>query len=302
MKMFVRVVELKSITAAAKYFRLSPAAASHRILQLEEQVGVRLLTRTTRSLHPTEAGTIFYQHALDVLAAVERAETSMAMASGVPAGELRVAAPLGFGRTILAPLVCEFSNLQPRVEIRLRLSDRSADLLTEPVDMAICMSDLPNSSLISRKLADCPRVLCASPAYLEKHGAPKQIKDLAGHNCLVLRFSESAEARWTLMTPDGPQAVTVSGRFDTDDGDVLIEWALDGEGILLKPYWEVAEYLRDGRLQIVLPDCPPEPVSLVMLYPHRQLPARVRAFADFLAEKTYALIPGPDDALDRVAA
>jgi DNA-binding transcriptional LysR family regulator len=295
MKAFVRAVELKSISAAARSLRLSAAAASHRILQLEEQVGVRLLNRTTRSLEPTEAGYIFYDHAIGVLEAVERAETSMAMVSGTPTGQLRVAAPLGFGRRVLAPLISEFHSLQPRVEIRLRLSDRDVDLMSDSVDVAISMSALSDSSFISRKLADCPRVLCASPDYLAKHGAPEQVEDLSNHNCLVLRFPGSTHARWTLYTAEGAQSVAISGRFDADDGDVLTEWALEGEGIVLKPYWEVAEHLREGRLHVVLPHSPPGSVSLMMLYPHRQLlPAKVRAFADFLIEKSRCMIQAPD--------
>jgi DNA-binding transcriptional LysR family regulator len=303
MKVFVRAVELKSISAAARNLRLSAAAASHRILQLEEHVGVRLLNRTTRSLQPTEAGCIFYEHALNVLDAVERAESSMAMASGVPTGQLRVAAPLGFGRRILAPLVSEFHALHPKVEMRLRLSDHAVDILSESVDVAIRMSALPDSSFISRKLADCPRVLCASPAYLERHGEPERPEDLLSHNCLLLRFPGSTEFRWTLDTPEGPQTLPVTGKLDADDGDVLTEWTLQGEGIMLKPYWEVADHLHAGRLRVVLPDFPPEPVSLVMLYPHRHLlPAKVRVFADFLIEKSRLLIPRPPSEDAKAAA
>ena len=303
LKVFVRAVELKSISAAARNLRLSAAAASHRILQLEEQVGVRLLNRTTRSLQPTEAGCIFYEHALNVLEAVERAESSMAMASGVPTGSLRVAAPLGFGRRILAPLVQEFHELHPKVEVRLRLSDHAVDLLSESVDVAIRMSALPDSSFIVRKLADCPRVLVASPSYIAKHGAPQRPEDLLQHNCLLLRFPGSTDFRWTLNTPEGPSTLPVSGKFDADDGDVLTEWTLEGAGIMLKPYWEVADHLESGRLQVVLPDHPPEPVSLVMLYPHRHLlPAKVRVFADFLIEKSRLLIPRPPEAEAKAAA
>jgi DNA-binding transcriptional LysR family regulator len=303
LKVFVRAVELKSISAAARNLRLSAAAASHRILQLEEQVGVRLLNRTTRSLQPTEAGCIFYEHALNVLEAVERAESSMAMASGVPTGSLRVAAPLGFGRRILAPLVQEFHALHPKVEVRLRLSDHAVDLLSESVDVAIRMSALPDSSFIVRKLADCPRVLVASPSYIAKHGAPQRPEELLQHNCLLLRFPGSTDFRWTLNTPEGPSTLPVSGKFDADDGDVLTQWTLEGAGIMLKPYWEVADHLESGRLQVVLPDYPPEPVSLVMLYPHRHLlPAKVRVFADFLIEKSRLLIPRPPEAEAKAAA
>jgi len=296
LKVYVRAVELKSISAAARSLRLSAAAASHRILQLEEQVGVRLLNRTTRSLQPTEAGCIFYEHALNVLEAVERAESSMAVASGIPTGSLRVAAPLGFGRRILAPLVSEFHALHPRIEVRLRLSDHAVDLLSESVDVAIRMSTLPDSSFIVRKLADCPRVLCAAPSYIERCGEPQTPADLVHHNCLLLRSPGSTDFRWTLTSPSGPQTPPVSGNFDADDGDVLTEWALEGEGIVMKPYWEVAELLRAGRLQVVLGDYPPDPVSLVLLYPHRNLlPAKVRVFADFLIERSRLLIKGPPE-------
>ena len=302
-QVFVKAVELKSISAAGRSLRLSAAAASHRILQLEEQLGVRLLNRTTRSLQPTEAGMTFYEHALEVLAAVERAENSMATASGVPAGSLRVTAPLGFGRKFLAPLVSEFHALHPRLEIRLRLSDHVIDLLSESVDVAVRMAVLPDSSLVVRKIADCPRVLCASPAYLEANGRPQTPDDLLQHNCLLLRYPGSTQARWTLDTPAGSTVVPVSGRFDADDGDVLTEWALQGAGIALKPYWEVAEHLSRGELEVVLPEYPPEAVSLTLLYPNKHLlPARVRLFADFLVERTRLLIPRPADAPAIVAA
>lgn len=285
MNVFVRAVELKSISAAARSLRLSSAAASHRILQLEEQVGARLLNRTTRSLQPTEAGKVFYEHAVEVLRAVERAENSVAKASGVPTGTLRVTAPLGFGRSILAPLVSRFHARYPKVEVRLRLSDHNLDLLAESVDLAIRMTDLPDSSFVARKLIDCPRVLCASPDYIAQHGQPEQPDDLMAHNCLLLRFPGGGSPRWTFRTPQGDAAVAVTGSFDADAGDVLTEWALNGDGIILKPYWEVAQHIARGELCVVMPEHPPEPSNLTLLYPHRHLlPAKVRAFADFVAE------------------
>ena len=295
LNVFVKAVELKSISAAGRHLRLSAAAASHRIQQLEEQVGARLLNRTTRNLQPTEAGRIFYEHALGVLDAVEKAKSSMAVCSGVPTGSLRVAAPLGFGRRLLAPMVSQFHALHPKVEVRLRLSDHTVDLLSESVDIAVRMAAMQDSSLISRKLADCPRVLCASPHYLERYGRPERPEDLLQHNCLLLRFPGTTESRWTLTTPEGPVSLPVSGRFVADDGDVVTEWALQGDGIVLKPYWEVAQQLRNNELEVVLPHNPPEPLTLVLLYPHRHLlPAKVRAFADFLIEKTKPLIERPE--------
>jgi DNA-binding transcriptional LysR family regulator len=201
---------------------------------------------------------------------------------------------LGFGRRFLAPLVSEFHTLYPRMEIRLRLSDHVIDLLSESVDVAVRMAVLPDSSLVVRKIADCPRVLCASPGYLQANGRPRTPDDLLQHNCLLLRYPGSAQARWTLNAPDGPTVVPVSGRFDADDGDVLTEWALQGAGITLKPYWEVADHLNRGELEVVLPEFPPDEVSLTLLYPNKHLlPARVRLFADFLVERTRLLIQRP---------
>jgi DNA-binding transcriptional LysR family regulator len=285
LKIFMRAVDLHSISAAARSMRLSPAAASHRILQLENRIGARLLNRTTRSLQPTEEGLIFYEHAVEVLAAVDRAESRMASTRGTPTGALRVTAPLGFGRRVLAPLVVDFNKRFSEVQVRMRMSDHVIDLLSEAVDVAIRMAAPTDSSLIGRKLADCPRVLCASPGYLRAHGTPRQPADLLDHNCLLLRFPGSKQFRWKLIGPDEPIVLPVSGNFDADDGDVLTAWALHDAGIALKPYWEVAEHLRSGALETVLDDFPPEPVSLLILYPHRQLnSAKVKAFVEFLMQ------------------
>jgi len=281
-RVFVRVVEQDSMSAAGRQLRLSPAVVSHRIQSLEAHLGVRLLNRTTRRVQPTEQGLAFYQASLEVMAAVERAETVVAGAGGVPQGSLRVTAPLGFARRILVPLVPEFQSQHPKVTLQLRCSEHLIDLLTESVDLAIRLAILSDSSLISRKIGDCERVLCAAPAYLSEQGRPETPEDLLDHNCLLLRFPGSQQFRWTLQTPEGPKTYSVQGRFDADDGDVLTGWALEGRGIVLKPLWEVAEHLRDGSLVPVLLDFPPEEVALSVLYPHRRLlPARVKAFADF---------------------
>ncbi|MFT3906870.1 MAG: LysR family transcriptional regulator [Steroidobacteraceae bacterium] len=296
LKIFMRAVDLRSISAAARSLRLSPAAASHRILQLENRVGARLLNRTTRSLQPTEEGQIFYEHAVEVLTAVERAESRMASASGTPTGALRVTAPLGFGRRVLAPLVAEFNSRFPKVQVRLRLSDHLIDLLSEAVDVAIRMANPSDSSFVVRKLADCPRVLCASPDYLARQGRPEEPEDLLEHNCLLLRFPGSKQFRWQLTGRDEPITLPVSGNFDADDGDVLTEWALQGAGVVMKPYWEVADHLRSGALELVLQKYPPAPVNLVMLYPHRQLvSAKVKTFVDFMMQSRN-LIEQPEPA------
>ncbi|HZM74386.1 MAG TPA: substrate binding domain-containing protein, partial [Candidatus Limnocylindrales bacterium] len=153
-------------------------------------------------------------------------------------------------------------------------------------DVAIRLAVLGDSSLIARKIADCPRVLCAAPAYLAQHGTPERPEDLLDHQCLLLRYPGSQQYRWTLRTPDGPEPFAVTGRLDADDGDMLTEWALLGQGITLKPTFEVAAQLRAGRLVPVLPAFPPEPVTLAVVYPHRKLlPAKVKAFAEFMVDE-----------------
>jgi len=285
MRVFMRAVDLRSISAAARSLRLTPAAASHRIMQLENRIGTRLLNRTTRSLQPTEEGRIFYEHSVEVITALERAESRMASASGLLSGSLRVTAPLGFGRRILAPLMTQFNERFPNVQLRLRLSDHLLDLLSEAVDVAIRMAVPDDSSFIIRKLADCPRVLCASPSYLKRHGHPVEPEDLLEHNCLLLRFPGSKQFRWQLTGRPDPISLAVQDNFDADDGDVLTEWALRGTGIVMKPYWEVADQLRAGTLVQVLEKYPPTPVNLVILYPHRQLvSAKIKTFVDFLMQ------------------
>ncbi|EHJ60222.1 carbonate dehydratase [Novosphingobium pentaromativorans US6-1] len=287
----MRAVQMKNISAAARSLHLTPAAASHRIMQLENRIGARLLNRTTRALHPTEEGLVFYEHALEVLEAIERAESSIATAGGEPIGALRVTAPIGFGRRILGPLIVQFHERYPKVRVNLRLSDRLIDLLDEAVDIAIRMANPVDSSFIARNLEDCERVLCASPDYLDRKGRPREPGELIDHNCLVLRFPGSPQVRWRLQAPDGVVAVPATGDFDADEGDVLTEWALHGGGIVMKPYWEVAEHIRSGNLEVVLADYPPEPVKLMLMYPHRNLvPAKLRVFIDFMAEQK-SLLP-----------
>lgn len=293
MRVFVRVAEMGSLSAAGRSLRLSPAVVSHRIQQLERHLGVRLLNRTTRQISTTEHGLIFYRDCLEVLEAVERARTNVASASGVPSGSLRVTAPLGFGRRVLAPMLPRFREAFPLVDVRLRLSDHLIDLLGEAADLAIRMAVLKDSAFVLRKIADCPRVLCASPAYLDARGVPKRPEDLRDHECLLLRFPGSRQYQWTLLSPDGPVKVPVAGSLDADYADVLTDWALDGQGIALRPVWEVADHLESGALRAVLEDFPPEPAVLAVLYPHRDLlPAKVRAFADFVVRETRLALGG----------
>jgi len=292
-KVFVRVVELGSITSGGRDLRLTPAVASKRIKELETRLGTRLLNRTTRKLVPTEAGRLFYEQARTVVAALEDAEASLAGFSGQPRGTIRVTAPLGVGRRLVAPLVPRFCDLYPEVDVRLRLSDRRVDLFEEELDVAFVLGTPADSTMKLRKIAECPRLLCAAPAYLARAGTPQRPQDLIdqGHNCLLLRFPRSPEYFWVLETADGPVKLEVSGRFDADEGDVLLNWALDGHGIVNKPLFEVAEHLETGRLAPVLPETPPAASVFGILYPHRKLQdPKVQRFIDFMVRHSKALI------------
>lgn len=293
LRMFVRVYELGSMSAAARDQRTSPAVASGRIAELERHLGVRLFNRTTRKLQPTEPGRLFYDGARAVLAAIDEAEAAIAQTTQTPRGVLFVGAPLGVGRRMVAPALPAFKALWPQIDLRLRLSDRILDLTAEGLDLALHLGRLEDSGLKVRVIAECPRLLCAAPDYVARRGMPPDGAALVRdrHDCLNLRFPGAREYRWTLQTADGLQSYEVSGPLESDDGDVLTEWALQGQGIVLKPLFEVAEHLRAGRLVPVATASRPLPVSLALLTPHRRLrDPKVTLFADFIAARCRAVL------------
>lgn len=290
---FVRVVELGNLSAAGRDMRISPAVASNRIKELEKHLGVRLFNRTTRQLMPTEHGNVFYAGAKAVLDAVSEAEASIAALSGHPRGTIRVTAPLGLGRRLIASGIPDFNDRYPEVEVRLRLSDHDVDMMKEGIDVAFRLGVMENSSLMMRSILECERVLVAAPAYLARRGEPVAPQELVGrrHDCLMLRYPGVREHVWTLTTPAGPAKFEVGGPYDSDDGDVLTGWALAGRGIVNKPRFEVEPFVRDRRLQVILPDSPPTPVQLAAIYPHRKLQdPKVRLLLDFMAERCQRLI------------
>lgn len=287
-RMFVRVLELGSMSAAARDQRVSPAVASSRIAELEKHLGVRLFNRTTRKLNPTEHGKVFYDGALKILETIERAEAAVAEIANNPRGSIFVAAPLGVGRRFIAPHIPAFKDLYPDIEVRLRLSDRRIDVAAEGLDMAFLLGLPEDSNMRIRQIAECRRVLCASPDYVARRGMPATGADIvaARHDCLLLRYPGAIEFRWMLQTSAGPRAFEVGGPFETDDGDVLIAWALDGRGIVNCPIFEVAEHLAAGDLVEVAPETPPVPAQLACLYPHRQYQdPKIRLFLDYMTAR-----------------
>lgn len=285
---FVRVYELGSMSAAGRDLRISPAVTSARISQLEDHLSVRLFQRTTRSLTPTAQGRAFYGGACAVLDAVDYAEAQVTELTENPKGLLHVAAPLGVGRRLLAPHVPDFTAAYPMIDVRLRMTDRNIDMTAEGLDLAFHLGQPADSNLRIRKIADIARVLVAAPAYIAARGMPADgfalVRDR--HDCLNLRFPGAQEFQWRLQTDVGPQKFRVEGRLESDDGDVLTDWALGGQGVALKPRFEVADHLRSGALVVVAAATPPVPVQMACLYMHkRHQDPKTRLFMEFMIDR-----------------
>jgi DNA-binding transcriptional LysR family regulator len=242
-------------------------------------------------VQPTQEGALFYEHSVVILNELEQAESVISERTDDPRGPIRVTVPAVFGRMHVAPHVPAFLQRYPNIQLRLHLSDPFVDLIQERMDLAIRIAELGDSNAIARKLAVNRRVIVAAPTYLLRRGRPQEPAELLKHNCLLLRFPGSKQFRWTLETPEGPQTLRVSGNMDSNNGEVLRQWCLAGQGLALKSLWEIAEDLNAGRLEIVLPDYPPPGHAIHALYPqNRFLSSRVRLFIDYLAE-IYGPVP-----------
>lgn len=296
MAVFARVVGAGSLSAAARELSVSTAVVSRRLASLESRLGVRLINRTTRSLHLTDEGASYLEACNRVLADIEEADTAVAAGRGEPKGTLRVALPASFGNQHVAPLIPGFAARYPKVQLALSLSDRYVNVIEEGFDLAVRIAELEDSSLAARKLAPNRRVVCASPEYLRRHGTPLTPSDLTQHNCLTT--AAELTMTWDYRHPDGvPGSVRVAGRYACDNWEVLRDWALAGLGVALKSTWDVRRHLEDGSLVPLLTGYNfASDVAIWAVYPHRRhLPAKVRVFIDFLAESF-----GPEPYWDRI--
>lgn len=282
MEVFARVVTAGSMSAAGREMGLSPAVVSKRIRRLEERLGARMLQRTTRQIALTEEGQGFYERVVAILASLEEAEAFVTRRNTRPRGTLRVSAPTSFGRMHIAPHMERFLRDNPDLNLSLMLSDDFVDIVGEGYDLAIRIAELENSSLIARRLADNHRVICAAPGYLERHGAPGSLDELADHNCLFA----SSQDTWRLEGPEGPALVRVNGNMQTNSSEVVRECLVAGLGIALRSTWDVGAQLQSGALRIILPQYrASRHVGVHAVYPSRRfLPVKVRAFIDFLAD------------------
>jgi len=285
MQFFVLIARHGSLAAAARAIDLTPPAATKRLAALESRLGVRLLNRTTRSLSLTSEGETYLRHATRILADVREMEDVVAQGRAVPRGLLRVNATLGFGRTAIAPLVSAFAARYPEVEVLMEVTDRAIDLVESGFDLAIRFGTLPDKRLNARRILSNRRFLCASPGYLERHGAPATLADLARHRCIIHRQNDDAYGIWRFLHGEHSEVVKVHGALSSNDGDIVLGWALDGHGILIRSEWDLAKYLDSGRLRVVLPEFTLPSADLFVYYPDRRnLPVRARVFIDFLAE------------------
>ncbi|HRD97594.1 MAG TPA: LysR family transcriptional regulator [Rubrivivax sp.] len=280
---FVAVATKGSLTAAALADDVAPAVIGRRIDALEERLGVKLLLRTTRRITLTHEGSAFLEDCQRLLADLANAEASVSAGGVKASGHLRITAPAGFGRRHVAPLVPEFIAQHPDVSLSLNLSDRVVDIVNEGFDCAVRVGDLPDSRLVSVRLADNRRLCVAAPAYLQRAGVPARPADLMRHACLTLS-SDASQTRGWAFTVDGELIhLRPGGPLDCSDGQVLHEWCLRGLGLAWRSTWEVEQDVAAGRLQVVLQDFAAPPNGIFAVFPQRKhLPLRVRLWIDFV--------------------
>ncbi|QTD45838.1 LysR family transcriptional regulator [Ottowia testudinis] len=294
---FASVATRGSLSAAARAEGVAPAVVSRRLDALEEHLGVKLLVRTTRRLVLTHEGTAFLDDCQRILAEVAGAEASVSAGGVQASGHLRITAPAGFGRRHVAPLVPGFHAAHPRLRVSLNLSDRVVDLAGEGYDCAVRVGDLPDSSLVSIRLADNRRLIVAAPDYLRRRGTPGHPRDLARHDCLVLSSDASQTRGWSFRVPrtvqaehaDGSELIYLrpGGPLDCSDGQVLHDWCLAGLGLAWRSTWEVEGEIAAGLLVPVLEEFAAPPNGIYAILPHamRHAPLRVRLWVDHLRER-----------------
>ncbi len=278
-----------SLSAAAREMGITTAAVSRHLAQMEKRLGVALLNRTTRRMSLTPDGEVYLAHARRILGEIQDLGELLGLSKSSPQGLLRVNATLGFGRSHIAPLISQFVRCYPQVDVQLQLSVSPPPLADDAFDVCIRFGAPPDSRAIGRQLAPNHRLLCAAPAYLQQQGTPKIPGDLARHNCIGIRQGEEAYGVWRLTHGKGRHASTESikirGNLTTNDGEIAVNWALDGHGILMRAEWDVARYLQSGRLVQVLPGHFTPDADIYAVYPQRhQTAARVRVFVDFLVQ------------------
>ncbi|MDE1195761.1 MAG: LysR family transcriptional regulator [Pseudomonas sp.] len=286
LQFFYLLAKQGSLASTARELGVTPPAVSKRLSALEARLGIRLVNRTTRSMSLTAEGELYFSHAARILTQIEEVEQLVSSSRATPKGLIRVNASLGFGRRYIGPALAAFFARYPEVEIQLEISDHPLDLTAHGFDLGIRFGTLPDAAFHARKIASNRRLLCASPLYLEKHGVPTRLTDLQNHNCIFLRQNETPYGVWSFTNGGKTQNIKVRGALGCNDGEVALNWALEGFGILLRAEWDIARYVRSGRLRLVLEDQTPTRADVYAVYPQQlHLSARVRSLIDFLVER-----------------
>jgi LysR family transcriptional activator of dmlA len=284
LRVFTAVVRKASFAEAARELGVSPAFVSKRIRLLEEDLAVKLLHRTTRRVAVTEEGERVFHWALRILDDMDQLLQEVAVTRREPRGLLRVSTSFGFGRQVVAPMLSQLVQRHPGLQVRLEVFDRLVDVAGEGFDLDVRVGDEIAPHLIARRLADNHRVLCAAPAYLERRGAPRTLAELQGHDCLVIKERDHPFGVWRLRGGALEQAVKVRGPLSANHGEMAVQWAVDGHGIVLRSLWDVASLLHAGQLVQVLPEWRQQ-ANIWAVYPTRlERSAKVRVCVEFLQE------------------
>ncbi|ASK67680.1 LysR family transcriptional regulator [Shewanella bicestrii] len=282
---FVTVVECGSFSAAGQKLGLSKSAISKRITQLEQHLGIQLLQRTTRSLSLTDAGARYFEYIRPAVLLTQEGLDAISELQQTPKGNLRISVPMVFGRLYIAPLIAEFLKRYPDIQLQMQMDDKTTDLIAGGFDLAIRIGELPDSSLIARKIAPCFSVICASPAYLAQHGLPMVPSELTQHNCLFYSYFQDG-VEWSFQSPDGMQRIQPKGNYQVNNSDAIHRACLDGLGIANLPRFIVESDLQAGRLQTILADFSLPEHGIYAVYPQRKyLPTKVTVLIEFLRDK-----------------
>lgn len=292
MAFFSLLVRTGSFSAAAREMNVTTAAVSKRMSQMEARLGARLLHRTTRRISLTAEGEMYLANARRILAEIDDMEQMITGAVTAPKGLLRVNATLGFGRNHIAPLVSSFYKRYPDVQVQLQLTVNPPMLIEDACDVCIRFGEPPDTRVIARRIASNRRLICGAPAYLDRYGTPRVPNDLAQHNCIGIRQGEEGYGIWHLKSGQRTETVKVRGALSTNDGEIAVNWALEGHGLLMRAEWDIAKYLHSGRLRQVLPNWQTTPADIYAVFPYEvRTAARVQAFVDFVAAAFSASTP-----------
>ncbi len=283
---FVQVVDSGSFTAAAERLGMSKSVVSKYVTRLEDHLGARLLNRTTRRLSLTEIGRTFYEHSQSGLREIEEAEAEVSRLQGAPRGTLRLNAPMSFGILHIAPAIPDFIARYPELSVEMNLDDRQIDLVEEGFDLGIRIAELPDSSLVARRLAPCKHVVCGAPGYFRRHGIPRNPEELRNHNAITFKYQSSAR-EWHFISPAGTAVrIPVTGSIQMNNSLALRETLVREAGVSMIPTFIVGADIKEGTLRAVLTDHKTLELSIYAIYPqHRHLSPKVRAFVDFIADR-----------------